>query len=213
MLQISTYEHWFTKQINAKTRNMVRKSQKRDVTTRVADFDDSFVEGMTSIFNESAVRQGRSFWHYGKNKETVRRQFSRYLSREVLIRADYEGKMIGFVMLGDAGKFAVIGQVISSLEHRDKAVNNALIAKSVEVCEENGWQSLCYYSWGDDSLTAFKRSCGFEARSQPRYFVPLTRIGRLALAMGLQHGLISRLPNRVTNALKAVRNRWNQFGT
>ena len=37
---------------------------------------------MTAIFNEAAIRQGRPFWHYGKDFETVKRQFSRYLARE-----------------------------------------------------------------------------------------------------------------------------------
>jgi hypothetical protein len=44
-----------------------------------AAYDDDFIRGMTTIFNESRVRQGRPFWHYGKDFETVKRQFSRFL--------------------------------------------------------------------------------------------------------------------------------------
>lgn len=211
ILPISTYEEWFKNQINSKTRNMIRKSQKRGVTTTMSSFDDGFVEGMTSIFNESPIRQGRSFWHYGKDKETVRRHFSRYLSRELLIRADLEGEMVGLVMLGDAGDFAIVGQVISSLRHRDKAVNNALVAKSVEICAEKGWNSLCYYYWGDDSLTAFKRSCGFQKIEAPRYYVPLTNLGRFALKFGAHRGLRNMVPTNVKSHLKKLRNSWYSF--
>ena len=39
---------------------------------RVETFDDEFITGMTRIFNETPVRQGRRFWHYGKDFDTVR---------------------------------------------------------------------------------------------------------------------------------------------
>jgi hypothetical protein len=116
--------------------------------------------------------------------------------------------MVGFVMLGNAGDFAIVGQVISSLMHRDKAVNNALIAKSVEVCAQIGLSNLCYYFWGDDSLTAFKRSCGFVKVVAPRYYVPLTYRGRLALKVGAHRGLRNMVPHSVKHHLKELRNRW-----
>ena len=102
---------------------------------RETAYDDAFVAGMTAIFNEAPVRQGRPFWHYGKDVETVRQQFSRYIQREHMIGAFYQGEMIGFIMLGNAGRFGLTGQIISTLKHREKAVNNALVAKAVEVCE------------------------------------------------------------------------------
>jgi len=89
VLRISTFDHWWTKQIRDKTRNMVRKSKKLGVEIREASFDDDFVRGMTDIFNETPVRQGRRFWHYGKDFETVKSQFSRCLFREQLIGAYY----------------------------------------------------------------------------------------------------------------------------
>ena len=70
------------------------------VEVRECAYDDDFVRGMTSIFNETPIRQGRRFWHYGKDFETVKRQFSRNLFREDLIGAYYQGELIGFAMLG-----------------------------------------------------------------------------------------------------------------
>ncbi len=184
VLPITSFDHWWNKQIKGTTRNMIRKSQKAGVEVRRATFDDEFVRGMVDIFNEAPVRQGRRFWHYGKDPETVKRQFSRFLFREDLIGAYYERKLIGFVMLANAGRFGVLGQFISKIEHRGKAVNNALIAKTVEVCEKRQLPYLTYGSWTDSSLVDFKRHSGFEKMTVPRYFVPLSQKGRLGLKLG-----------------------------
>jgi hypothetical protein len=133
VLRIETYDHWLNKQIKCKTRNMIRKSQKSGVEIRQIDFDDDFVRGMVKIFNETSSRQGRPFWHYGKDFETVKAQFSRFLFREDLIGAYYQDELIGFIMLGNAGRYGVLGQIISMVSHRDKSTNNALMAKSVEI--------------------------------------------------------------------------------
>ena len=89
-LPITSYEHWWKKQVKGTTRNMVRKSQKAGVEVRETAFDDEFVEGMVKIFNETPLRQGRQFWHYGKDFETVKEQFSRYLFREDMVGAYFK---------------------------------------------------------------------------------------------------------------------------
>lgn len=213
ILNLSTFDHWMRKQINAKTRNMVRKGPKRGVTVEVTEYDDDFVRGMTNIFNEAPIRQGRRFWHYGKDFETVKQQFSAFVSRETMIRADLDGELIGLVMLGDAGRYALIQQVLSSMAHRDKAVNNALIAKVVEVCEQRGIDKLCYYYWGNDSLTTFKRNSGFECISVPRYYVPLTWKGRIALSIGVHRGFSEMIPPTIRQRLKALRTQWISMRT
>ena len=114
---------------------MVRKAEKSGIEVREASYDDAFVRGMTDIFNETPVRQGRKFWHYGKDFDTVKREFSRFLFREQLIGAYYRDELVGFVMLANAGKYGVLGQIISKVEHRNKAINNALIAHTIKKCE------------------------------------------------------------------------------
>ena len=57
---------------NDKTRNMVRKAGKKDVSIRVVGFDDKLVEGIAEIYNESPLRQGNRFRHYGKDFETLK---------------------------------------------------------------------------------------------------------------------------------------------
>jgi hypothetical protein len=133
-LPITTYDEWWNNQIKSRTRGQIRKTAKMGVEVREDQYTDDFVRGMTSIFNETPMRQGRPFWHYGKDFETIKRQFSKYLHREFLIGAYYEGELIGFMMIARAGNYALVGQIISKIAHRDKSPNNALIAKAVEVC-------------------------------------------------------------------------------
>ena len=208
VLPVTTYDHWWTSQIKSRVRNQIRKAEKDGLTVKEVPYDDDFVCGMTAIFNESPIRQGRRFWHYGKDFETVKRQFSRFLFREHMIGAYFEGEMVGFMMLADAGRFALTGQIISSLRHRDKSPNNALIAKAVEVCAASGMPYLIYLFWSDDSLAEFKRRCGFERVCVPRYYVPLTWKGALALKMGAHRGWKALIPARVKTRLKLMRPSW-----
>jgi hypothetical protein len=208
MLPVTTYGSWLKTQINAKTRNLIVKARKKGVVVRSASFNDDFVRGMTAIFNEMPVRQGRPFWHYGKSAETVRREFSRYLFREELIGAYLNDELIGFIMLGDAGRFAMVGQIISMVRHRDKSPNNALIAKAVEICAERKIPFLVYAMWIRGSLGEFKRHNGFMRLDLPRYYVPLNTRGRLALRLGLHRHPADWLPERVVLFLRDLRSRF-----
>ena len=163
---------------------------------------------MTDIFNETPIRQGKPFWHYGKDFETVKREFSRFLFREDLIGAYYNGELIGFIMLADAGKFAVLGQIISKIEHRDKAPNNALLAKAIEICERKNIPYLVYAKWDDGTLGAFKRHNGFQKINLPRYYVPLGPMGKVAIKLRLHHGIKGVIPTRVQERLKGYRRVW-----
>lgn len=211
VLPISTYEEWWTKQQSRSSRNKVRKSQKAGVEVREAVFDDEFVRGMVEIFNETPVRQGRRFWHYGKDFATVKREFSTFLFRECLIGAYLCDELIGFVILADAGRFGVLGQFISKVTHRDKGTNNALIAKMVEVCERRQFGHLLYTDWRDSSLVDFKRYSGFKEMKLSRYFVPLTLAGKFALQFGLERfrgGLKEGIPDSIRKTLRMARERW-----
>jgi hypothetical protein len=207
-LPVTTFDHWINKQIKPTARNKIRKAQKSGVEVREARYDDDFVRGMTQIFNETPVRQGRRFWHYGKDVATVKQQFSRYLFREDLIGAYCGDELIGFVMLGNAGRYGYLGQILSKVQHRDKAPNNALIAKAVEVCQQRQLPYLVYANWGDGSLFDFKRSNGFEEVRLPRYYVPLTRWGQFVISVGLHRGWKEAIPPRLKRHLKTLRSRW-----
>lgn len=209
VLPITSYDRWWKDQIKSRVRNQIRKAEKEGLVVKEVPYDDDFIRGMTAIFNEAPVRQGRRFWHYGKDFETVKRQFSRFVFREHMIGAYYQEEMIGFMMLGNAGRFGITGQIISSIKHRDKSPNNALIAKAVEVCATQGLSYLIYLFWSDDSLAEFKRRCGFEKARVPRYYVPLSWKGKLALKCGAHCGWRAMLPKGLTNMLKRIRGMWH----
>jgi hypothetical protein len=203
-IPITTFAHWWEKQIDGKTRNMVRRAEKKGVVVRRSEFDDTFVEGMTSLFNETPVRQGKPFWHYGKDAATIKREFGRFLFREELFGAYLGEELIGFIFIADTGNSATLGQIISKIAHRDKAPTNALVAKAVERCVEKGVPYLSYAKWVDGNLGEFKRNNGFQKFDLPRYYVPLTAKGRLCVSLKLYRG-VNLLPQPILRRLKDIR--------
>jgi hypothetical protein len=204
-LPIKGFDYWYKKQIDTNARRAIKKAEKNGVIVKLVEFDDEFVRGMINIFNETPVRQGKPFWHYGKDFETVKGEFSRYLYRENLIGAYYNGELIGFMFLANARNYALPGQIISKVEHRDKATNNALIAKAVKICEEKNIPYFVYFNWGDGTLAEFKRRNGFERVTLPRYYIALTRWGKIILKLHLQHGFVGILPISAVIRLKSLR--------
>jgi hypothetical protein len=215
-LPVSTFDHWWTQQINAKTRNMVRKAEKGGISIREVLFDDALVQGISAIYNESPIRQGKRFRHYGKDLETVRRGNGTFPDRSVFLGAFLEGGLIGFAKLvscEDKGQAGLM-QIVSMIQHRDKAPTNALIAQAVRSCAERGIPYLVYakFSYGKkrgDSLSDFKRHNGFQRIELPRYYVPLTLAGRMALRLGLHHRLADRVPEPVLAHLRKLRAFWH----
>ena len=72
VLQFETYESWWKSQLKDKTRNMVRKAAKKGIEIRVCECDEKFLRGIKEIYDESPVRQGKPFKHYGKDLATLR---------------------------------------------------------------------------------------------------------------------------------------------
>jgi hypothetical protein len=128
-----------------------------------------------------------------------------------MIGAYVGDELIGFIMLANAGRYAITGQIISKIKHRDKSTNNVLMSKAVEVCAKMKLPYLVYFHWTNDSLAEFKRRCGFQEMRVPRYFIPLTRKGSLALKFGLHRGWKAALPAPIVKSLKKCRGLWNQW--
>ena len=89
--------------------------------------------------------------------------------------------------------------ILSKMQHKDKAPTNALLAQAVKSCADRGIAYLVYdnYAYGNkqhDGLSEFKERNGFQRVDVPRYYVPLTRFGELALRMGFHHRLADRIP-------------------
>ena len=212
---VSTFDHWWKHQINGKTRNMLRRADARGITVREVPFDDALVHDIKAIYDETPVRQGRSFWHYKKDFESVRRENATFLDRSVFLGAFNEGTLIGFAKLvsdGD-GRQAALMQILSMIAHRDKAPANALIAHAVRACAERGTGHLVYshFAYGRkdrDGLSDFKQHNGFQRINLPRYYVPLTALGRLALRLRLHRSIVDHVPEPMLAHLRRMRSRW-----
>ena len=214
-LPITTFDDWIKNQIDFKVRNKLRKATKHGVVVREVPFDDALIQGISRIYNESPIRQGRRFWHYGKDSESLRRMKSSFLDRSIFIGAFLQGSLIGFIKLvaDEDRKQAGLMHVLSMLQHRDKAPTNALIAQAVRSCAERRIPYLWYanFSYGrrrTDSLAEFKRHNGFQKIDLPRYYVPLTFRGRLGLSLGLHRDLVDWIPEPVIVKYRSIRSRW-----
>jgi hypothetical protein len=182
---------------------------------REVALEEAFLRGVTSIYNECPVRQGKPFWHYGKNLETVRKMMRAFLDRTIFLGAFHRDVLIGFAQMvtNEDSSQAGLMQIVSMIQHRDKAPTNALIAQSVRSCADRRIPYLWYanFSYGKkqmDSLGDFKRHNGFEKVAVPRYYVPLTFAGRVGLRLGLQHGIAERIPESVASRYRKVRGFW-----
>jgi len=214
-MPITTFEHWWTRQIDAKTRNMVRRAEKKGIILREVPFDDNLVKGIWEIYNECPMRQRRPFPHYGKDVETVRRMSATFLASSVFIGAFLGERLVGFAKLtmDRARSQAAVMHILSLNEHRDKAPMNALIAESVRVCQRRAvpylvYSKFSYWKKQRDSLSDFKERNGFRRYDVPRYYVPVTWLGKAALSLRLHHGLLGSIPEPVVVGLRRVRDTW-----
>lgn len=208
VVPVSTYEIWWKKQINDKTRNMVRKAGKVGISIRVVEFSEELVRGIKEIYDESPMRQGKPFKHYRKDLQTLKNSHMSFVERSWFIAAYSGEELIGFAKLVEDYGVAHLMQIISKLSHQSKAPTNALIAKAVEICAERTIPYLHYGLWSKRGLGDFKRHHAFEKHDMRRYYVPLTKKGKIYLNVGLHRSFLSRLPNNVVDVLAKVRSYW-----
>ena len=214
-IPISTFENWWTKQIGFKARNKAKQAEKKGVVLREVPFSDGLVHGIWKIYNECPIRQGRRFSHYGKDLQRVHQDEATYLDKSVFIGAFLGDELIGFIkMVWDESRTqAGLMNIVSLIKERDKAPSNALVAHAVKACASRGISYLTYsnFSYGkkqSDSLSDFKERNGFQRFEVPRYFVPLTPLGNLALRFGLHHRLSERIPESLAEKLRELREAW-----
>jgi len=215
VLSVSTFEHWWNHQIRSLARNRARQAEKKGVEIREVPFSDALLQGICDIYNESPIRQGRRFPHYGMNLERARLYAGTFLNRSVFIGAFLNGAMIGFIKLvvDETGTHACAIHILSMLKHRDKAPTNALVAQAVRSCADRGIAYLVYenFTYGKktgDTLSHFKETNGFQRLDLPRYYIPLTRFGAIALRIGLHRDVGSALPEIVKAKLRQLRSAW-----
>jgi hypothetical protein len=98
--------------------------------------------------------------------------------------------------------------ILAKIGHRDKRVMNALVAKAVDVCNRRGVAYLTYCMWSSGGLGEFKIRNGFQKRELPRYYVPLSIKGHLAIALKLHRGIRGIVPEALKSHLVRLRSKW-----
>jgi len=205
----TTFDGWWEK-LPQEARKNTRRSAKRGVTVKSVPFDDALAQGIHKLCNESPVRQGKPFWHYGKDFETVKREHATFLDRSEFVGAYFEGELIGFIKMVYVDQVAFILHILAFNAHYDKRPLNAMITEAVKICSQKGVRYFVYdkYVYGnkkDSSLVEFKRRNGFEQVNFPRYYIPLTLKGKIYVSLRLYRGAVGLIPGPVLNLLLKVR--------
>ena len=213
-IRTDDYKAWW-EGLPQEARKNTRRAAKKGIEIRSAALDNGFAAGIKAIYDEAPVRQGRKFWHYGKDLDTVRRENGTYLDRSEFLGAYYSGQLAGFMKFVYVGDAARIMQILCLNAHQDKRPMTALIAKAAEICHQKGLKYLIYgrFTYGrktDSSIAEFKRRLGFEQMDFPRYYVPLSLRGRIALKLGAHKGWLALLPPKLINRLLNIRTWWLQ---
>lgn len=80
VVPLTTFTKWW-ESLPQESRKNTRKAEKRGVTAKLATFDEDFIRGIKALYDETPIRQGRRFWHFGKHLDAVRRENATYLDR------------------------------------------------------------------------------------------------------------------------------------
>lgn len=213
VIPVSSYDTWFREQISSASRRNIRASEKKGMVIRADQFDEKYIHGIMSIFDESPVRHGRKYWHYGKDFAAVQAENGTYRERSTFLGAYLKDEMIGYMKIVWDTRSAAIMQILSKMEFLDKRPNNALLSEAVRLCSERGVNHLLYERFvygnkGEDSLTRFKESNGFVRMDLPRYYVPLTHKGSIALRLGLHRDPKDLVPQWMRRRLLEFRDNW-----
>lgn len=209
-IPITTYKDWWENHASQVTRKNVRRSIKRGIEVRPLEFNDLLVNSIVAINNDTSYRTGRRFWHYGKDFDAVKKDYSAHLERSEFLGAFFGDEVIGFIRLIYLGGLTSIMQLLSKKSHYDKRPTNALIAKAVESCVSRGdkfliYGQFIYDDYGESPVTEFKRRNGFERCLVPTYYVPLSLKGKCAIRMNLHTGIKHWIPKGIKRIFRKVR--------
>jgi hypothetical protein len=211
-IPLTTFREWWDK-LPQEGRKNVRLSQKRGVVVELRQLDDKLIQDLVELNNETPIRQGRRFPHYGKTFDQIKAAYSSFSDRSDFICAYFGTELVGFLKVVYRGEMASILNLLPKTTHYDKKVANAMLSRAVERCTERGMTHLTYgfFNYGnktDSPLREFKSRNGFCEVLVPRYLVPLTVRGKLGLRFKLHRGIMGILPERAINSSIRVRTAW-----
>jgi hypothetical protein len=214
-VHLFSFNEWW-QSLPQETRKNVRRSEKRGVVVRIKELDDDLIQGIRGVNDDSQLRQGMRNAYYGKSSEETRKLYSEFVGRCDFICAYFGDELIGFLHLVYRGEVASILNLTTKRSHFDKRPANVLMAKAMEACQSKDISYVTYglYNYGnkrDSPLREFKVRNGFQEILVPRYFVPLTRWGKLCMKVKLHRGLVGILPHSMIAMGVRARTLWYNF--
>jgi len=200
-IPLISYQDWW-RRLTSDRRKDVKRAEKQGIVVKRVGLDDNLVQGIVEINNDVPFRQGKRFKHYGKDFETVKREYATFPERSEFLAAYFSDELVAILKMVYVGELACFLEILSKTRYHDKRPINALISRAVEIGLEEKKTYLTYgrYQYGNkthSSFTDFKQRNGFERIVFPRYFIPLTFKGRVALRLRWHRGLLGILPARL----------------
>jgi len=128
-------EVW-NKDYTKKSRNMVRKAEKKGVTIQEIDPFGRLNE-VLAIHKSSPTRQGRPVDPEYLDPSKVRLYFSYFVKNGYLTKtygAFYDGKLIGYLHVFKHENIMHVGRLMSDMKHFDMAPNDVLITTMISDC-------------------------------------------------------------------------------
>jgi len=214
-IPITTYQDWW-EHLASDRRKDIKRAEKQGILVRTVDFDDELVKGIVEINNDIPFRQGKRFKHFGKDFETVKKEYATFPERSEFVAAYHNDELVAILKMVYVGELARFLEILSKTKYNDKRPVNALISKAVRIAEEKKKSYITYgrYYYGNkrrSSFTDFKQRNGFERILFPRYYIPLTAKGAIAIQFRLELGLLAIIPGPMVSLVLSLRSRFYSF--
>lgn len=214
-LTLSQPQSWVKKQVAKDVREGLRRARREGVEVREIPFDEESFEAIATLFNETPIRQGKRYWHYGKSARQIGEELSPLAGRSVFVGAFLGARLVGFSQIVRLERLRILRtvHVLGSVQAKRVRPVSAMIEWMVQYGWEQGFERLVYgkHNYGgspNDTLAAFKSRHGFRLTPLRVDYHPLSPWGAWFLAAGLHRSPREMIPAELVHTLKGWRARW-----
>lgn len=155
----------YLQQVGAKTRNMIRKADKRGYVAGVFDYND-FLDDVYSVNTSKKFRAGRRMTKsYQERPWPVRVDNSCSSHRLVYVGVFKDGRLVAYAKVVIVGEVAVLDRFIGHGDNLRDGVMNLLLYAVVCYCVSVGvyWVNYLTMESASKGIEDFKRHAGFRA--------------------------------------------------
>jgi hypothetical protein len=112
VIDAEDFDSWWNA-LPQETRKSVRRARNRGVDVRIVALTDEFIKGVHEIYNESPLRQGKPFYHYGKSFDIVKDEIATFQESSDFIGAYHGAELLGFIKIVHMGRLSSIMHLVS----------------------------------------------------------------------------------------------------